>query len=363
MIVGSKYVFVVVCIAILMASCSSKAKKSRETQETIERINQEHEALLLKQQKEAGTIDDQLSARREDGIAARVNEEVILFSDLEDAAPELFRETRSKGTGSEAERQLQDARRDVLDRMIEKKLLEQEAERREINVSDEEVKASFDQMIQKKGLTEEAFLVQLAHKRMTLEQFKEKLRREIKVYKLIDMEINRHLHVSDEQCEIYFKEHQNEYVNVTPEGFRLQQIVLMTRGNMSQDQREERRLQIEQIRERIISGEDFGALAREYSEGPNAEKGGDCGFFKEGELLEELDRVASGLEVGELSPVIETSIGFHLIRVIERENGGGKPPEGVKEKIRNQLKQQAYQQELMKLLESLKESAYIDIRM
>jgi parvulin-like peptidyl-prolyl isomerase len=114
---------------------------------------------------------------------------------------------------------------------------------------------------------------------------------------------------------------------------------------------------------RLESGDDFGELARNFSQGPNSDKGGDCGYFKAGELLEELDRAAFSLPIGEVSPVIKTSVGYHLIKVTERGEGEAKSIDSVRDEIRQILSRELFQTELKKWVDSLKETAYISRRL
>lgn len=359
-----KWVFnliLLVAIGSLMVSCSSKAKKAQQARESLERMDREQQALTLKG---AGSRPEgpagKASPQRADGIVARVNEEVILLSELEEAAAEVLQRIRTQVPADQVGRHLQEARRMVLDRLIEKKLLEQEAERRKVRVSDEELESAISQYLRQRGLSKDQLYVQLARERIPVDRFKEKIRRELMVHRMIEREIASHIHVSDQQCREYYERNRGDQAG--PGTVRIQQIVLLTRGDRPRDKQEKRQL-MEEIRSRILKGEDFDKLARKYSQGPNPEQGGDCGYFKEGELLEDLDRVAFSLNVGEVSQVIETSVGLHLLRVMEKGAGSAKPFEEVKEEIRSRLMETAYQEEVKKKLESLRQSAYIDVRL
>jgi peptidyl-prolyl cis-trans isomerase SurA len=359
-----KWVFKLVLWAVigsLAVSCSSKAKKAQQARESLERMEREQQALSLKgtETRPEGAAG-RVPLQRADGIVARVNEDVILLSELEEASAEVFQRIRTQVPPDQAERHLQEARRMVLERLIEKKLLEQDAERRKVRVSDEELEAAIGQYLRQRGLSKDQLYVQLARERIPVERFKERIRRELMVHRMIEREIASHIHVSDQQCREYYETHRPDQAGSGT--VRIQQIVLLTRGDRPRDRQEKREL-MEEIRSRILKGEDFDKLARQYSQGPNPDKGGDCGYFKEGELLEDLDRVAFSLNVGEVSRVIETSVGLHLLRVTERATGSAKPFEEVKEEIRNRLMESAYQEELRKKLEALRQSAYIDVRL
>lgn len=354
-------VLILACAGLLIASCSHKAKKSRDVQAAIERMDREHQQQHLKQKEgQSESLTSKEWGRPADGIVARVNEEVIFYSDVDEAVREILQMMGAGSPDSIGPRQLQEAKKAALERLIQKRLLAQEAVRRRISASDKEVEAAIDRYLGQKGVSREQYYIELARSRIPLEQFKDRMRRELIVYKMIQREIAGHIHVSEQQIREYYEARRKDYVK--PGRVRIQQIVLFTRGDLPQDKRQKRG-QINDIREKILAGDDFGQMARDFSQGPNAEKGGDCGFFEEGELLKELDQAAFSLKEGEVSPVIQTSVGYHLLKVLEVEAGEVKPIEAVEEEIKDRLANELYQKEIQKLVEGLKESAHIDIRM
>jgi peptidyl-prolyl cis-trans isomerase SurA len=368
---------------MFMVACSSKAKKEQELNQKLAKWEKEHQA-----QRPGGAGEPsrpgRLPGQREEGIVARVNDEVIFFSDVETAGKELFKKIRTEAPPQEVERHLAEARQMVLKTLVDKMLLEQEAKKRRIRVSDEEVEETIGGILKQRNMTKEQFYVELARDKVSPERLKESLRRELMVHRMLDYDIRSRIQVTDKQLEEASApgpEAPPEPVVEPPRGggggdVRIQQIVLVTRGAPAAE-RETKRQQIQEILARIQKGEDFGKMARQYSQGPNAEGGGDSGFFKEGELLEELDRVAFRLGVGEVSPVIETSVGYHIIKVLQRGSSSApvasaapvarRPPQPAggesREQIKARIEQSMFQREVMSLLESLKKTAYIDIRL
>lgn len=347
----------------LAGGCASKAKQARETQEKLARWEQEQQSQRQKQ--ESMPSQPGAAGQRAEGIAARVNDEVIFFSDLELLGREVFQRIRQEAPPERVELELQQARRTLLEGLINRTLLEQEAERLKVKVTDEEVEASFQSILKSRGVTKEQFYVQLASEKVSPERFRERLRREIMVARMLEVLIRSHIHASDRECQEYYEQHYRGQQPGQPppgEAVRIQQIILLVRGDSEKEKAEKRKL-IEEIRARALKGEDFGKLARKYTQGPNPEGGGDCGFFRPGDLLPELDRVAFSLKPGEVSPVIESGVGFHLLRVMSREEAANKLPDTVREEIRRKLEEKMYQEELQKFLESLRKTAFIEIRM
>jgi len=350
-------------LASLLAGCGSKAKEAKETQEKLARWEKEHQGQLSKQ--DAKPASRPATGQRAEGIVARVNDEVIFFSDLEFLGREVFDKIRQQAPPERVERELQEARKAILERVIDRKLLEQEAERLKVKVMDDEVEASLQSLLKSRGATKEELYLDLARQKISPENFKEKLRKELMVVSMLDILVRAHIHVTDKECqEFYERNYKDISTSPQPSGdaVRLQQIILLVKAG-SEKEKEEKRKLMEDIRKRAIKGEDFGKLAKQYTQGPNPEGGGDCGFFKPGDLLPELDRVAFNLKPGEISPVIETQVGYHLLRVMSRDEASSRLPDSVKAEIRAKLEEKQYQEEVRKMIDSLRKNAFIDIRL
>ncbi|RMD64406.1 peptidylprolyl isomerase, partial [Candidatus Parcubacteria bacterium] len=105
----------------------------------------------------------------------------------------------------------------------------------------------------------------------------------------------------------------------------------------------------------------FAKLARQYSEGPSAERGGLLGTFRQGELLPGFEEAVAALQPGQISDVVRTRVGFHIIRLEAKKAGGYKPFDAVKEEIKADLTEQKTEQKYQEWLETLRQQAYIKI--
>ena len=117
------------------------------------------------------------------------------------------------------------------------------------------------------------------------------------------------------------------------ESYRPAHILFVVPKNATPEQTLEIRMRCQKVLDRIKNGENFGEMALLYSQDPSSKDGGDLGFFKKGELLPPLERAALRLKVGEVSGIVRTEFGFHLIKLIDRKGGLPLPFEEVKEKI------------------------------
>jgi len=117
---------------------------------------------------------------------------------------------------------------------------------------------------------------------------------------------------------------------------------------------------IEMIQKRVKKGDDFAALAKEFSEGPSAPKGGDLGYFGPGRMVKPFETAAFKMEPGEVSDIVKTRFGYHLIKVMDKKPAKQVTFEEVQDKLQQFLKQQKVQKEVEAYIKQLKESAKIE---
>ncbi len=178
--------------------------------------------------------------------------------------------------------------------------------------------------------------------------WRESLRRQILIRKLIQQDLYQAMIIAPGEAEAYYRKHRDSYRREPR--VRALQIVL----------RDPRR--IPAVRNRLKKGEDFGKVAREESVGPEATRGGDLGFFSRGTLPDAIDRVAFSIPVGEISPPIRTPYGYHIVKVLQREEG--KPPDypAAREQVIEDLRKAKAEAAYGAWMETLRKSAKIEVR-
>ena len=117
------------------------------------------------------------------------------------------------------------------------------------------------------------------------------------------------------------------------------------------------------LRERIIKGESFDALTAQYSQGPAALQGGDVGFIEKGTIIPEVETVAFSLPPEQISDVIESSMGFHIIKVIDKKGAGLKPIAVVREEIQDRIENEKLEKKYEEWISSVREKAHIETRL
>ncbi|MBI5547184.1 MAG: peptidyl-prolyl cis-trans isomerase, partial [Deltaproteobacteria bacterium] len=119
----------------------------------------------------------------------------------------------------------------------------------------------------------------------------------------------------------------------------------------------------EALAARARAGEDFGELARKYSEGPSKADGGDVGFFRRGEMVAAFDQVAFTLKPGEVSAPVRSPFGWHVVQVLERRAGAAKPFEQIKDELRDRLWREQMQRQTEQYVAELRKQAVVEVKM
>ncbi|WP_025609132.1 peptidylprolyl isomerase [Pontibacter actiniarum] len=250
--------------------------------------------------------------RQVDGIIAKVDNNVILRSDLEFGYLQYLAQSKQQPS--------EDLKCQIFTSLLQDKLLLARAEIDSVTVESGMVNSQLDQRIQylagQVGGTER--LEQYYNK--SLKQLKDELRKTVReqlVMEKMQRTITEKVTVTPKEIKKYFNAIPKDSLPYFSTEVEIGQIVKF--AEIGREQKQEARQKLEDLRKRILAGEDFAALARQYSQDPgSAQSGGELGFFKKKELVPEYEAAALRLEPGGISNVIESQYGFHIIQLIER---------------------------------------------
>ena len=259
------------------------------------------------------------AAQRTDGIAAVVNDEVVLQSDVEEQLDLLLLSNQVTPDST----MVDTLRLHVLNQLIDAKLIVAEAKRQGITVNDAEVEQQVTQALRdvKERLGgEQGFRQQLARENLTEEKLRQKyrddLRRQLLGQRLLQKQLPKKT-VTAGEAEAYFKENHAKFPRV-PSEMRLQVIQIPARPDSVTDAKAKKRAL--DVRKRLSAGEKFAKLAAEVSEDPGtARSGGDLGFFTRGTMDPALETAAFGLKPGQVSQPVRSAFGWHVIESLERD--------------------------------------------
>ena len=246
----------------------------------------------------------------------------------------------------------------VLDQMIGEELLFQESRKQKINVDDQKIQAQIDEMAQSFE-DKAAFDLALANAGLSREVLTERLRRQMAIQQLIEEKIVAGLEVAEARADEFYKA--NPEIFVQPEQVRARHILIRTEAEADAAAKAEAREQIDEIHRKAVEGEDFAALAKTHSQDPGSkENGGDLGFFARGQMVKPFEETAFALKENEISQVVESPFGFHIIQVTGRKPAETVAYETVKPRILEHLKQQAIREKLDAYVDGLRQGAKIE---
>ena len=288
--------------------------------------------------------------------AAVVNTTVITQAELDSQMRIVVDRLRSSGRLPDVT-QLDQIRGQVLENLIARELLYQETLKKGIKVSQDEINA---QLINLKSQfpNEAEFNQALTRMDLTEASIKEKIQRDLALKKLIEDEIVPKVTVSESEIRAFYDNNPETFKQ--PERVKASHILIKVDPKADSAQKAEAKKKIDMVQAKLQKGEDFGALAKEYSEGPSAPKGGDLGYFSRGQMVKPFEDAAFAMKPGEVSGMVETRFGYHLIKVTDKTPEGTIPYADVKEKLSEFLKQRKIQEDIQVYVKNLEEKAKIE---
>ncbi len=286
-----------------------------------------------------------------DRIAAVVNNEVITLSEVDSQLP---------GPAASQEERAR-LRRETLDRLIEATLVSQEAAKANITVTDQEVDAEMAAVREREKLSEEEFVRALEQEGLTLAEYRNRLRDNIRRAKVVSRMVRGSLTIPDAKLREYYEQHKDRFT--PPATLRLRLLLLPLDRDATDAERAVVRAEAQALRLRAINGEPFEALVRAHSKGPAAEEGGDLGTVKAGQLDPRFEAAVKGLGPGQVSAPVVLETGIALLQLVERTGGEPEPFEKVRDQIYRVLYEQEFERALEGWIKELKAKAAIEVRL
>jgi peptidyl-prolyl cis-trans isomerase SurA len=296
-------------------------------------------------------------------IVARVNNEVITRSEFDHAkvtaAEDAKQDCLNRCTPEQLKTLIDDSQKNALRDLIDQSLLVQRAKDMGISVEPEVIKQLDQIRIENKLPSMEALEEAVSGQKMNWEDFKNNIRNGLLTKKVIGSEVGSHINVTKEETQKYYDEHKQEFVR--PEQVALRSIEVNTAGK-DETEVAELRKKAETALKRIKDGEDFGEIAKRYSDGSTAKQGGYLGLYKRGELSKELEDTVFKMKRNDLTDVMETKQGFLIMQVMEHYDEGEQSLSKVENEISEKLYSQRMQPALREYLKTLREESYVVIK-
>lgn len=293
-------------------------------------------------------------------IVAVVNDEIITLYDVNREAQPAVSEAEKKAALDDAARSR--IRRAALDRLIERKLTGQKIKELNITVSEEEIRQAIDDVRKQNSIpSEEALVAALAAQGLSFDQYRAQLKEQIEKLKLVSIEVRAKVHVGETEMRDYYAANLPKYTE--EESYRARHIFFKTGEKATPEELQRSKATALSVLADARDGKDFAELAKKFSEDPAARKdGGDLGSFKKGDMQPELEKSILSLKPGEVSDLVSTPIGFHIIKLEARVAGTTRPFESVKAEIEEILYRKKSEERFSLWAKELRGKASVEIR-
>lgn len=285
----------------------------------------------------------------DDTIIAVVNDDVITLKNLSDSMRSAYIQLRSEGKSEkEIDAILANLENRGLEKLIEDRLIIQEAKKKQLEIRPKVVDDKMDEL-RKRYPSEKDFINDLSSDGMTISDLKTKITEQFMIQYLVDLEVRSKIFVNPQEVTEYYAAHKEDFKR--PDRVNLDSIFIKFKGNV-----EESRKKAQEAYNKLTAGADFREIAKAYSDTPA------IGTIKKGDFLSKLDEAIFKLNVGEMSATLETDTGIFIFKLL------GKIPEEipeidtVKKDITNLIFQEKFKERLNDWLTKLKKNAYVEIK-
>ena len=291
-------------------------------------------------------------------VVAIVNDDVNTLYELNERI-RLMTGTTAEALREKDEERYLEARRKILQFMIDEKCAEGKIQEMGINVPPEQIDARIEMLKKRNRWTHEDLLAMLKNEGITVEEFREKIKTDMERAELINYQVKSKIIIQEEQITQYYEEHKKDFSS--EEIVHLAGIFLIRRNPKDQEESLRVKAKGEEILAKLKNGEDFAELSKEFSQGPGADEGGNLGSFKADQLEPELRKAVAGIEEGGFTDLIIKPNGIQILKVMKRQKAEARPFEEVREAIYATLYQQEVDRRYEAWIKELRKETYTKI--
>ncbi len=291
-----------------------------------------------------------------DKVIAVVNDEAITQREFDRAFNQVQKSFEANFKGDELKTRLDEARKVLLDQMINTKLAISLAKKANMKIDETELQNRID-MIKSYYPTEQDFLKALSDRGTNLTEFKKESSDQMMAQQLVEKEVASKIVITPGEINELYEANKEKLI--APR--RVKVLEIMVRKDEATSP-EDLKKKIGDIKTRIDKGEDFREAAKKDSQGPYAQNGGEMGFVAKGQLLPAMDEVIFNTEKGKVTEIVETDMGYHIFKIEEVEESRPLKLEEVSDFLKGQIFRKKFEESLMKWLEEKKKNAYISYK-
>jgi peptidyl-prolyl cis-trans isomerase C len=306
--------------------------------------------------KESGeSMDNSMTGKAD--FVAKVNGAVIADREVAQELSMLKQQMAGRVSSQQLDSMEPMLKQQAVANLVNRTLLTQAANEANITVTAEQVDEKYEE-IKDNFPDEESFIAQLGKSNMTADEFRIEVERGIKLEELVGIRTAGAAAPTEEEAKEFYESNMQRFS--TSDRIRASHILIKVEASDSEVVREQKKTKIEALHARLVAGEDIATLASENSDCPSKDKGGDLGFFGKGQMVKSFEDAAFALEPGEISPVVETQFGYHVIEVTEKEKAEVTSFDDARDSIIDYLADMKKQDEMNNYMTSLRESAEIE---
>ncbi len=299
-----------------------------------------------------------------DSVVAVVNDQVILLSEINERAKTALDQLPQTLSEQETKEKEKEVRKQILELLINEALVDQKVIEHKIEITDADLQRKVDELIKLNKMTKQQFVEALQVEGKTLEELYDQMRSQMKKEKLMSTqmqmnpELKSKMQVSDGDIQSYY----NQYYSKA-EKVRASHILFIVANNASAENQKAIQDRAQAVLEKIRAGASFEEMAKQFSDDPSGSTGGDLGWFGRGDMVASFEKAAYGLKKDQVSSLVRTRFGFHIIKLTDRVKEDPPALESVRGEIYQRLFGRQYHKAVQAWLDQLRKEAYIEIKL
>ena len=345
--------FFVLFTFVLVSGCGNNDKNKKESPAPAVGTNQMKPAVSgsLASSAAPNVVAEQAGAN---DIAVSVDGKILKKSELENNVNDMIKMLKDKIPADKQKEFRETMKKKMVDSFVARTLLANEIGKRKIEASEQEIKVATDKI--KATLPPNKKLDEFLKENKIS---KEDIVLSVKVQKFLNMEIGNNAKPTQKEMRKFYKDNPEKFV--APESVHVRHILVAVNKGDNDKIKAEKKEKIENLRKQLLNGGNFAELARNNSDCPSKEAGGDLNFIRKGQTVKPFEDAAFSQGKNVIGPVITTEYGYHIIQVLERKPAKTITFDEVKDKISAYMEQQKQVKVINSILQKLKENAKIAV--
>jgi peptidyl-prolyl cis-trans isomerase C len=288
---------------------------------------------------------------------AVVNGKEITYKDFERKLKIITQQVMRGQPGQLPDALKDRAKKEAVDQLIYEELLSQECVKQKLKLEDGLVDKEL-QSLKGRFNNDAQYREILKRMELTEDQLKHQITRQALIRKLVEKEVISKITLEKEDAKKYFQSNSADFHQ--PERVKAQHILIKVEPGADEKNKSEARKKLEKVKKRVLAGEDFGKLAKEYSEGPSNVREGDLGYFSRGRMVKSFEDAAFKLAPNEISDIVETQFGYHLIKVLDHQAAKDPSFEEIEPRVMSILRKKKLQQKYEAYIYKLRQKAKVE---